>query len=66
MTRAPDNEPSADNVVLLALIALLLFASPVVFWWSHQGSLWYLPYLLWLAVIVIVWLVFRRGRQHGP
>jgi len=65
MNQPPDHEPSVDNIVLLALFALLLFASPLVFWWSSAGGRWYLPYLFWLALIVLSALVFRGGRRHG-
>ena len=51
-----------DRVVLLFLFALFLFASPLVAWWAGPGRPWYLPYLLWLAVVLLaLWL--QRGRD---
>ncbi|MEJ2343892.1 MAG: hypothetical protein P8076_10385 [Gammaproteobacteria bacterium] len=50
-----------DRVILLFMLALLLFASPLVAWWSAPGRPWFLPYLLWLLVIVLgLWLQWRR------
>ena len=66
MTHSPDSEPHIDHIVLLILFILLVFASPLVFWWMNPGSAWYLPYLFWLLVIVAgAWIFKRRGR-HDP
>ncbi len=57
-----DSRRQLDSVLLLALLALLLFASPLMTWWARDTSPWYLPYLLWLLVIFIGgWLQLRRG-----
>ncbi len=53
-----------DSVVLLLLVALFLFVSPFTLWWASDGSLWYFPYLLWLALIVLTAVVQRRPGQH--
>jgi hypothetical protein len=68
MPRPPENAPPVDSLVVLILFVLLLFASPVVYWWSSEGRLWYLPYLLWLLAIGLgAWLFRRRGdRHHEP
>ena len=57
-----DSRRQLDSVILLALLALLLFASPLMAWWARDTSPWYLPFLLWSLVIVIgAWLQLRRG-----
>ena len=57
-----DSRRQLDSVLLLALLALLLFASPLMAWWARDTSPWYLPYLLWLLIIFIgAWLQLRRG-----
>ncbi len=57
-----DSRRQLDSVLLLALLTLLLFASPLMTWWARDTSPWYLPYLLWLLVIFIGgWLQLRRG-----
>lgn len=47
--RAPDK--IIERTVLLVLLALVLFASPVMFAWARDDSPWYIPYVLWLVVI---------------
>lgn len=55
------------RAVLLALLMLALFASPSVSWWLDADPPWYLPYALWLAVIVLAawqaWAAGRAGRR---
>jgi hypothetical protein len=72
MTRPPENDPPVDTLVLLILLGILLFASPVILWWTDPESPWYLPYLLWLLIIALGgWLFSRHGgsnteRRRGP
>lgn len=66
MAKAPDRDPDRqfDGVVLLTLLTLLLFASPLVHWWATGHSPWYLPFLLWLAPIAVgAWMQIRRKRH---
>ncbi len=50
--------------LLVAALALLLFATPVVYWWAQDDSPWYLAYLLWLVIIgLTAWLQSRRNRH---
>jgi hypothetical protein len=68
MIEPPENDPPIDSVLLLGLLVLLLFVSPLVFWWTDPESGWYLPYLLWLAVILAgAWVFARRdGSRDEP
>jgi hypothetical protein len=54
------------NIVLVAfIIALFLFASPFYLLWMSPGMPWYVPYLIWLAVIVMTALIqLWRGRHE--
>ena len=55
-----------DRIFLVFLFALLLFVTPFTAWWSSPGMPWYLPFVLWLAVIgLAAWAQIRRGR-HEP
>jgi hypothetical protein len=56
-----------DRAVLLALLALALFATPTISWWLTAAPPWYLPYLLWLAVIVLAaWQARSPNRRKPP
>jgi hypothetical protein len=62
MRHSPDTHRPLDSVVLLFLFALLIFLSPLTWWWASDHSPWYLPYLLWTGLIVVVaWYQRRRG-----
>jgi ABC-type nickel/cobalt efflux system permease component RcnA len=61
-------EPGRQNesALLLLIFVLFLFASPLTTWWSSDQHFWFLPYLLWLLVILIgAWLHYRFHR-HDP
>ena len=64
MPHRPDPERRYDSVILLGLFALLVFASPLAGWWASRGSPWYLPYLLWLLIILLGVLLHRRQHRH--
>jgi hypothetical protein len=50
-----------DRVVLLFLFGMLLFFSPFTFWWAATTRVWYLPYVLWLGLVVLIaWVVHPR------
>lgn len=54
------NNHGRDLAVLLGLLLLALFAAPQLSWWLGGHPPWYLPYLLWAAVIVLAALIARR------
>jgi hypothetical protein len=57
--------PGRDRAVLLGLLALAVFATPETSWWLGASPPWYLPYLLWLAVIVLAAWQSRAERRQG-
>lgn len=57
------NRPWQDAVVALLLMALLLFASPLVNWWADTGKSWYFPFLLWGLIIAAAFLIQRLHRH---
>ena len=64
MHQRPEPERRYDLVILLGVLALLLFASPLTSWWASRGSPWYLPYLLWLLIILLGAWLQRRQYPH--
>lgn len=60
----PPPDRQIDRTIALGLLILLLFSAPVMIWWTSPESPWYLPYLIWMAVIcLIAWINLRH---HEP
>ena len=64
MPRSPDYQRLKEGTLLLLILALLLFASPLTLWWASIDGLWLLPYLLWSLVILLAAWLRRRFGQH--
>ncbi len=63
MRPSPNGGRQLDSVVLLFLFACFLLLSPLREWWGADRNAWFLPYLLWLGVIGLVYWLTRR-RHH--
>ncbi len=64
MRETPPPERQLDLTLAVALLILLLISGPFMIWWTTPESPWYLPYLIWLGVILIIaWIQLRR---HEP
>lgn len=64
MPRRADSGRQKERALLLLLFALFLFASPLTTWWSSGQYAWFVPYLLWLLVILLgAWLHYRFHRH---
>lgn len=61
-----NKNPGRDRAVLLGLLTLALFAAPDISWWLGMSPPWYLPYLLWLAVIVLAAWQSRINARQEP
>jgi len=53
-----------DYAIVIALLMLLLFASPLTDWWSRASLPWFLPYVLWLLVILLTALAHWRNSDQ--
>jgi hypothetical protein len=54
-----------NRVLVAFLIALFLFASPFNSVWMSPGTPWYVPYLIWLAIIAMTGVAQHwRGRHE--
>lgn len=50
-----------ERVILITALALLLFVTPVIYWWAQDDSPWFLVYLLWFIMIALsAWLYFTQ------
>jgi hypothetical protein len=60
----PPGEPErrVDRIVLLLLLGLLAFVSPLRAWWASGYAPWFTPYALWALIIALVaWSQGSRG-----
>jgi len=64
MPNRSDPEQQNEHTLLLALFAIFLFGSPLTLWWASDYNPWFLPYLLWLLVILIGALLSGHYRRH--
>ena len=62
MAQIHETDRQLDKVILLFAFALFLLVSPLLVWWASADSPWYLPYLLWLVIIVLAAWLQRRTR----
>ncbi|WP_303905583.1 hypothetical protein [Thiohalomonas denitrificans] len=60
MAKHSETGGSIDRVILLFLFAILLLVSPLKAIWAADDSPWYLPYLLWGALIFLAARLQRR------
>ncbi|KRT54952.1 hypothetical protein [endosymbiont of Ridgeia piscesae] len=60
MSIRPPPGPGYDKTLILFLLACTLFSGPLLSWWTSSDSPWYIPYLIWLLVILFGALLQRR------
>ena len=60
----PDLRPTEITIVVV-LISLLLLAPPLVTLWFDTDAPWFLPYLVWLGIILLVYWLQRVLRKHA-
>ena len=64
MAEHPDPDRQKEPSLLLGVLTLFLFASPLTYWWASGFNPWYFPYLLWLLIILLgLWLRIRPRRH---
>ncbi len=59
-----DPDKLREQTLLLAMLMLFLFATPLTIWWATPAHPWFLPYLLWLLVIILGAVISYRFRGH--
>jgi|GEM_PF-2586614 len=58
-------ERAADLVLLGFVTGVLVLATPLRGLWASPESPWWLPFAVWLAVIVVAALSARAWMRHG-
>ncbi len=55
----PEKRPT-EITIIVVLIALLLLFPPFLHLWTAQDNAWFTPYLVWLGVIVMSYLLQKK------
>jgi hypothetical protein len=50
------------RLVLLLVVGIYLFSPAIMDWWIDPTGAWYRPYLLWLILIVVTFIL-QSGRD---
>ena len=45
------------RLILLLVAGIYLFSPAIMDWWTASASAWYRPYLLWLSLITLTFLL---------
>lgn len=62
MRPSPENGKYLDGVLLVFLFAAFVLLPPFIGFWAIPDAPWYLPYIVWLGIIVLVALV--QSKRH--
>lgn len=49
-----------ERTTIVLLLVLLPLLSPLLELWSGDGSYWFSPYLIWVAMIIAAYLLQRH------
>lgn len=61
---SPDLRPTEITVVVL-LISLLLLLPPLLNLWITPATPWYVPYIVWLGIILLAYWLQRLLGKHA-
>jgi len=56
---SPEQRPT-EITIIVVLIALLILLPPLLHIWTAQDNAWYTPYLVWLGVIFLSFLLQKK------
>ncbi len=59
-----DLRPTEITIVVV-LIAALVLLPPLLNLWFSIDSVWYLPYIVWFAIIMLSWYLQRLLRKNA-
>jgi hypothetical protein len=45
------------RLVLILVVGIYLFSPAIMDWWTDPNGAWYRPYLLWLILIVVTFIL---------
>ena len=53
-----------DKTLLVFVLGIVLFVSPLVSWWPELPLPWYAPYVMWAVIIALAFLTQWSRRRH--
>jgi len=57
--KQPIQNQFIERVILLFIAGLFLLCSPARVFWASASLPWFAPYIIWLLLIVLTWLLYR-------
>jgi len=60
----PEKRPT-EITIIVVLIALFLLLPPLLHLWTAQDNAWYTPYLVWLGVILLSYVLQKKLNQNS-
>ena len=55
----PEKRPT-EITIIVVLIALLMLLPPLLHLWTAEDNAWFTPYLVWLGVIILSYLLQKK------
>jgi hypothetical protein len=55
----PEKRPT-EITIIVVLIALLILLPPLLHLWTAEDNAWFTPYLVWLGVILLSYLLQKK------
>lgn len=49
--------PCISRLVLILVVGIYLFSPAIMDWWIDPNGAWYRPYMLWLILIVVTFIL---------
>ena len=65
MSLFPSELRPTEITIVVLIFALLVLLPPIRNLWSAVDSPWYLPYLVWFAIILAAFWLQRLLRKHA-
>ncbi len=60
MAELSSEHRSTEITIIVVLVALILLLPPLLHLWTAQDNAWFTPYLVWLGVILLSFLLQKK------
>ena len=62
-SNTPEGRKTEISLIVI-LVSILMLLPPVLNLWAEADNPWYIPYLVWLGIIVLTFFLQRVLRKH--